>query len=368
MASIWAAEHAEYLCAKLAQYKVSDLQLALAEVGKDFELDGPLSVDRARHLLLRFGKGGSLASHCKKPSVPASAGNRPSTLPPVAMGRGKTEEFPYVPAAAALPRSVTLPSAAPDTDRREVTSQTSGTLKLLIAPDLHCPFHDKRAVDLVIAVGKAIKPDIIIQLGDLVDCISVSSYTRDLSVNVSLKEEIESANSVLDQFETIGAKRHIIVGSNHDVRLEKYIAEKAPALFGYCKLEDLLRLRQRGWEWCEYGDYIKVSDTCYTHDTGTAGAFAHDRARAVIGGSVVIGHTHRLAFSVTRTETGLPNIAAMFGALCSFKDIKYLHRAAVRNWVHGFGTGTILANGTTFLEPHPIIDYRCVVEGVVHEG
>ena len=53
-----------------------------------------------------------------------------------------------------------------------------GLVPLLIVPDVHVPYHDKRAWELMLAVGKDLKPQVLVSLGDMMDFYSVSSHSK----------------------------------------------------------------------------------------------------------------------------------------------------------------------------------------------
>ena len=64
---------------------------------------------------------------------------------------------------------------------------TTETLKrILIIPDVHAPYHDKKAWALVMKVAHAFKWDKVVCLGDFFDCYAISSYRKDPRREASL--------------------------------------------------------------------------------------------------------------------------------------------------------------------------------------
>lgn len=252
----------------------------------------------------------------------------------------------------------------------DITMSMLGHDRGLIIPDVHAPFHDERAVDLTVETACKRGTDTIVCLGDLVDCYSVSSFVKSPELaSLTLEQEIESANLVLDNFDAIGAKRKVITLGNHCDRVDRYIAKHAAPLYGLVQLPKLLRLAERGWKCVAYGDYEVIGKIAYTHDLDNYGALAHTKARDELGKSCVIGHTHRMALACDSTICGGPRVGAMFGTLADFeKAAKYMKRAKLRHWQLGFGTNVMLDDGVTFLRPHPIVGYRCEVDGRVYCG
>jgi hypothetical protein len=151
---------------------------------------------------------------------------------------------------------------------------------------------------------------------------------------------------------------------NHEFRLERYIAKNAPAVEGLFSYENWVE--DHGWETVPYLSTYKLGKLNITHDTGTAGMNAHRDAASAHMGSTVIGHTHRLAYEVRGKVDGVPYLAAMFGWLGDPAKITYLHNAKAAHWVHGFGIGYMLEDGVTHVQPVPIIDGKCMVEGKLY--
>ncbi len=242
------------------------------------------------------------------------------------------------------------------------------TQKLLVLGDIHDPFADHRAIDLACRVGRERGTDVLIQLGDLMDCLSVSPY-RDGEIKIDLLDEIQSANRLLDKLDAIGAKRKILTLGNHCARVKKYLYNNAPAVARMIDVKKELRLVDRGWEVIDYGDHIIVGKIAYTHCVAGYGAKAHVEAIRDMGHSTVIGHTHRMLLHFESTICESARIGATMGHLsrpeCSGK---HMHKAQRRFWQLGFGSGIMLPDGVTFLSPCPIVGYRSVVDGAVYEG
>jgi UDP-2,3-diacylglucosamine pyrophosphatase LpxH len=236
-----------------------------------------------------------------------------------------------------------------------------------VQPDLHDPFHDKRAWKLNLIVTEERAPMIYIILGDFMDCYSISSHQKNPDVRLLLIDEIASANARLDEIEQrlpTGVEKHFIQG-NHEERLDRYIAQRAPDLFGMVTTPEILNLKKRGWKYTPYRRHVKIGQVYYTHDTGKAGASAHIQAERAFSDNAVIGHTHRMAYTIASNSRGAPHVAAMFGWLGNINAAEYMHQInARRDWTLGFGTGWMVPRtGVTYLQPHPIIDYTCCVDG-----
>lgn len=238
--------------------------------------------------------------------------------------------------------------------------------KLLIIPDTHVPFHHKQNFKTMIAAAKKFKPDIIVILGDFADAYAVSSHTKSPSKTVRFNEEVYQVNCALDLVDSIGARRKEYIMGNHENRLERYVADRAPEMDGLVSWNEMLHLRDRKWNVTEYGQEVEIGEVYFTHDCGHAGKYAHYQSYDAVQHNVVIGHTHRMGYTVIGNSRGKPHVSAMFGWLGDPDEIKYEHRIKVRrNSVQGFGVGHMLPTGEVFLQPVPFVNGCVMIDGVL---
>jgi predicted phosphodiesterase len=240
--------------------------------------------------------------------------------------------------------------------------------KLLIIPDVHFPYHDKRAWNLMLKTAVAFKPDTIITLGDFVDFYSVSSHSKNPNRALKLDEEVTSAKAGLTQLEALGAKRKIFIAGNHCYRLDRYLEAAAPELFNFVSTDKILDLKNRGWEYIPYKHDIRVGKVNFIHDVGTAGRTSVFKCLDTYQHSIVTGHTHRMAYIVEGNAMGEHKVSAQFGWLGDLEAADYMHAVNARkNWALGFGVGYLEPkSGVVYLQPIPIVNYSCVLEGKLY--
>ena len=244
--------------------------------------------------------------------------------------------------------------------------KADGTLeKIFFFPDCHIPNHHENFY-VALRACIAFDPDVIVILGDFADGESLSAHAPSTAHGRrSFAEEVAEINKALDLIDAVGAKEKHYVKGNHENRLERLLADKAPALFDCVSYADMVHLKERGWTVTEYKQTLKLGKINVTHDTGTAGMNAHRSAATDHMGSTIIGHTHRMAYEVRGKYSGEPYLAAMFGWLGDPKAIDYVHQAKAAHWVHGFGLGYRQDNGVVHIVPVPIINGCCVIEGEI---
>lgn len=256
-------------------------------------------------------------------------------------------------------------SAKPRLDTTPLARFEEPLEPVLLIPDCHIPNHDERAWGLLLRVALHLKPKHIVILGDFADGETLSAHPATKPGEVSFEQEVAGVQKCLDQLDALGATNKIYIEGNHEFRLDRYLMERAPAMFHAIKWQNVLTLYERGWQWVPYRKSVALGKLHLTHDTGTAGINAHRTSAQAFGGSAVIGHTHRMSYEVKGRFGGTPYLAAMLGWLGDAeKAASYMHEAKASDWVHGFGVGYLEpASGIVHLQPVPIVNGRCVVNG-----
>ena len=100
---------------------------------------------------------------------------------------------------------------------------------------VHVPFHNRELIDKVIKLIRDTKPDEIILNGDFVDCNALSDYERGKvsKTNVTLEEEYEEANKVLDRMEKASPNSKIVyLFGNHEERYFRWKADVNNSKYG----------------------------------------------------------------------------------------------------------------------------------------
>ena len=99
--------------------------------------------------------------------------------------------------------------------------------------DIHLPYHSKRAVEDALAYIKFVKPDIVVQLGDLADCLSWGRFPRSLNGLTPKQEWSLARRQAIELWQKIRSaagkdcELYQLLG-NHCERPLKQILSKAP--------------------------------------------------------------------------------------------------------------------------------------------
>jgi predicted phosphodiesterase len=234
--------------------------------------------------------------------------------------------------------------------------------RILCIPDVHAPYEDKAAVDLVIRAAKRIKPDVTVIIGDFADCFSISSFPKSPERKQSLKWEIEQVEKCLAQFDGI-SDEVIFCEGNHEERLERYLCQRAPELYGLVTIRDLLGINRRGWKWIPYKSWITIGKVAFGHEFGHFGKYALHQSLASFGHNVVFGHSHRGGTHYEGTIDGERRFAMNIGWLGDPAQADYMHRAQTRVWQHGIGIVDQDQDGNSWAQFVPIVKGRMMIGG-----
>lgn len=257
-------------------------------------------------------------------------------------------------------------------DRLRAARETVGDrLKpILVVPDVHAPYHDEDAWQLMLDVARDLKPETIVCIGDLADFYAVSAHSKDPARAITLKDEIKIVKEKRSELDSLDASEKVFCEGNHENRLGRYLRDKAPELFEILDVPSVLGLTENGWEFIPYRNHKRRGKVHYTHDTGSSGRYAAFRSLDMYQHSVITGHTHRLLYIVEGNAVGDAKLSASFGWLGDVDQIDYMHRAkAKKDWALAFGVGyEDRQTGHCFLVPVPIVQYRCVFNGKLYKS
>jgi predicted phosphodiesterase len=158
--------------------------------------------------------------------------------------------------------------------------------RILVISDMHVPYHHKDSIEFLREIKKEYKPDMIVNIGDLLDfhAISMHEHNPDL---FSAGHELKEARKYIKELEDIFPKM-VEVDSNHSS-----LVYRRALKFGMSKefLKDYGDfLGTKKWEW--------IDDLTLTLSNGKRCFFTHGRSADVLkvsqamGMSCVQGHYH----------------------------------------------------------------------------
>ena len=239
--------------------------------------------------------------------------------------RKKTNDDPF----EFIPKSYAM--------RRDTWHLPTSIKNVAVWGDLHIPYHESDAVKAAIKLAKEDKVDAIFLNGDVMDFFGLSFHEKNPKNRPRISEELESARQFLK-----GLRKHFPnipiywIDGNHEYRLERYLAVKAPELLDTSEFQIASLLRM-----AEYGiTYLGFRTKCYfgkllvEHGDrlkGTGGVNPARSARLKYKRSVLVNHFHKLSVDSGKQYDGDVMTCWSNGCLCELEP-EYME---VNEHVHG---------------------------------
>lgn len=210
----------------------------------------------------------------------------------------------------------------------------------LLASDIHFPYEDAAAYELFITVAEALQPDVLVLLGDIMDCYAVSAHDKDANrgTPAAFKDELRYARTKLkDLRDRLPNTRILYKEGNHETRLSRYITKNAAVLsnLGCVTLPELLGLAEFNIEWIGNDERLRIGRLWHIHgnEVGGGGMSPARLKYTRMQCNFIFGHHHQRDKYRPRAYDGQQHGAYANPCLCTLKA-EYLHHA--HNWSLGF--------------------------------
>lgn len=235
----------------------------------------------------------------------------------------------------------------------------------LIFGDVHIPFQDDRAVNIMLKIHQHCRPETVIINGDLLDFSELSHFTRDKLADKPIEESIEEACVLIKKLQRYSTVIYHV--GNHEARLQKYLLSNAPEVEHLLKFDKLINN--------ELDTSIKIVENIgrdtmakYFDNKLLIGHFnkalknSAYTAKALVEQykmNIVQGHTHRLGMYYT-TGAKETFIGIEGGCLCNIMP-NYVSRPDWQN-------GLIMARSHQDIETIFINDGKTTYRGKTYKG
>jgi len=242
----------------------------------------------------------------------------------------------------------------------DMVTVQQGITTAIVFNDLHCPFQDDRAIELVCKVIEDIGPDILYENGDGLDCYTFSKFSKDLGRAKSFQQEREIHHTCMNTIQSASDADYHYIGAedNHYARFIRNILwengltdvpELTPASILYLEEDHF------------HADPVIVNGTFRMAHGARFGMYAHKATLLDHMISGMMGHTHRMGSFFHSTPS--TNYAYyMNGHLSNAeKTYGYYH-----DWTQGFSIVYFVPGGEFHVQPVPIKDHRAIVNGKVY--
>jgi predicted phosphodiesterase len=243
-----------------------------------------------------------------------------------------------------------------------------GSKTMLAFGDLHIPQHNRRAVEVFCRAAERIRPDLVVCLGDLLDCGQFSPHLPTYGVpQTEYLDDLREAGALLDRLQKVCA-RLVIVEGNHEYRLDRWAAATAEGRGAYSMLAPRVQLtRGRKCVYVPYGSadgryphYRVNSRIIAVHGWSYAKHATKNHLAVSQGKSVIHGHTHRADASIVQNIWSPGRVIEARSAGCLCRPIPLYGTGRPVEWVNAFILGYLGRRSDT-LYTIPIMDDRCIL-------
>jgi transposase-like protein len=220
------------------------------------------------------------------PTVPAAVAETISTL------RSEVDRLKAELAAATKPRFTVRQDSAPRTEK----------IRVVCVGDAHDTpgIPDKSRFEWIGKYTKAVKPDVLVQIGDFADLDSLNTHVPNETYAGRAKPtflaDMASFNEALQAINCDGVEKHCTLG-NHERRLYLF-EDRAPEAYGMMQFE-LQRIFERNdWTFSPYGEITFYGGVGFVHAAlnRLSKTYGGKNAEQTIANDclhdLVIGHSH----------------------------------------------------------------------------
>lgn len=249
------------------------------------------------------------------------------------------------------------------------------------------PFQDEKAINVAMQIVRYLRPDVIVNLGDVMDLPEFGTYEQEPAFAMTTQATLDRTGMFFAEQRANAPEAEIsYIEGNHDRRLQKSIINNAKAAFGLrqansapdswpvLSIPHLLNLDSVGVEYVQgypagekwINDNLVCIHGAKVRSNGSTASAIIDDERV----SVIFGHVHRieLQHKTRRTRSGAKrNFSATPGCLCrvdgavpstkSSTDVFGRTLRTWENWQQGIGVVRFQEGDGRFnLEIVPIYD------------
>jgi len=244
-----------------------------------------------------------------------------------------------------------------------------GSKTFLAFGDVHVPHQNVQAVEILRRVAERLRPDLVVCLGDLLDCGQFSTHPPTYGTPESdYVEDLKQANALLDRLQA-SCGRLIMVEGNHEYRLDRWAAATAEGRGAYSMLAPRIQLTKgrSNYTYVPYGSvsgryphYALNSRVIAVHGWSYARHATKAHLQISQGKSVIHAHTHRADASIIQNIWSVGKIVQARSAGCLCKPIPLYGTGRPVEWVNAFILGYLGRRSDT-LYTIPILDGRCIL-------
>lgn len=240
--------------------------------------------------------------------------------------------------------------------------------KFLAFGDAHIPYHNPRAMEVVARAAAQVEPDLIVVLGDMLDCSQFSTHPPTPHMaETDYEQDLRFANQFLDRLQG-HCGRLVMVEGNHEYRIDRWAARTAEGRGAYSMLAPRLQIMRgrKKFTYIPYGSadgkyphYKLNSRIVAVHGWSYAKHATKNHLRMSQGKSVIHGHTHRTDSSMIQNVWG-KGVVQAHSAGCLCRPVPLYGAGTPVEWVNAFVLGYMGRRSDT-MYTIPVMEDRCIL-------
>lgn len=232
----------------------------------------------------------------------------------------------------------------------------------LVLTDSHVPYQDEAALSVIYGLIRDIQPRVIVHLGDLLDCYTISRFTKNRDHVLSTQDEIDGARRILHHISTLApeAEKYWLAG-NHEARLDELLNTLPGTANELNRLRDfraaltwpaLMHLDEIGWTFVPVAGqaHVSILPKLITKHGNVVRKWSGQSGKGEwekYGKSGLSGHVHRMGQFYTQDFNG-NHVWTECACTCNLKP----EYSEDPNWAHGCVLVHFTPDGSRFaIEP-----------------
>lgn len=231
----------------------------------------------------------------------------------------------------------------------------------LVLGDLHLPMHDTGTIEAAVREAREKNVTGVLLNGDVMDMFGISPFFR-IPTRDRFSDEIDAARQFFTWLRSrLPHVRIVFREGNHEFRLVRYTAERAPALFDLdeVRLQSLLKLDDHGIEWVDSKRKVMLGKLITLHGHELRKGEGVNPARLAFlrtTSSVLVGHWHRTSEHHQRSLDEKHYAVWSVGCAC------YAHPDydPYNQWNHGYAMVEVAADGWFTVHNRRVLGGRVV--------
>lgn len=240
--------------------------------------------------------------------------------------------------------------------------------------DIHFPYQNDSAVEVLKKVIQTVKPDLSASLGDMLDCSQFSSHEPTYGVeDTDYANDLFLAKTFLDDIQKNTKQRLVLIAGNHEYRITRWAAKNREGRSIYNMVAPHIQLmktvagdQRKKATYVPYGSsngtypHYKLNNrVVLIHGWSYAKNVTHTHLAMSQGKSILLGHCHRVQSQIIQNVWGEGTVQCYsIGCLC--KQVPLYGVGNPVEWTNAFCLGFHGRHSDTFYTI-PIVKGACVL-------